>query len=110
MSPTNLMIRNTQSPGDIVVLSATLRDLHIAHPGKYLTGVNVSPGAEHIFYNNPQITTIFRGRGRKVPGWRQFVSHYPLIKRSNQERKHFLWGFMLDMNIFDDPPEIRFFL
>lgn len=93
----NLMIRNTQSPGDIVVLSAAIRDLHIAHPGKYATAVNVSPGAEHIFFNNPNVRRIIKGRG-KEPGWRQFVAHYPLIKRCNQERKHFLWGFGLDMN------------
>lgn len=86
-----LVIRNTQSPGDILVLSAALRDLHIAHPGMYETDVWVSPGAEHIFWHNSDITTIHSARPPR--GLKHFVAHYPLIKQSNQQRKHFLWGF-----------------
>lgn len=88
---TRLVIRNTQSPGDILVLSAALRDLHIAHPGMYETDIWVSKGAEHIYWHNSDITTI---HGTRPPhGLKHFVAHYPLIKQSNQQRKHFLWGF-----------------
>lgn len=88
---TRLVIRNTQAPGDILVLSAAIRDLHLAHPGLYETDIWVSAGAEHIYWHNSDITTI---HGNRPPhGLKHFVAHYPLIKQSNQQRKHFIWGF-----------------
>ena len=93
-----LLIRNTQAPGDVTVLSAMIRDLHRCHPGKFDTAVSVAPGAGHVFYENPFISSIAERRQPKTPGYTQFVAHYPLIKRSNQERKHFIWGFIEDAN------------
>ena len=37
-----LILRNFQSPGDIVMLTAAVRDLHRAHPGEFLTDVRTS--------------------------------------------------------------------
>lgn len=89
--PSRIIVRNAQAPGDILVLSAAIRDLHIAHPGLYETDICVSKGAEHIYWNNPDITTI---HGPRPPsGIKTFVAHYPLIRHSNQQRKHFIWGF-----------------
>ena len=34
-----IILRNRQSPGDIVVLSAAVRDLHLTYPGQFLTDV-----------------------------------------------------------------------
>lgn len=84
-----ILIRNTQSPGDIVVLTALIRDLHRLYPGEFLTGVEVSKGAEGIFDHNPDISpkAMFK-RTEK------FVAKYPLIHKSNQSGKHFLWGFV----------------
>ena len=92
-----LLIRNTQSPGDIVVLSAAIRDLHLRHPGKFDVSLSVSPGAEHVYYHNPYIKKVSPAAGRGTKGT-QFVAHYPLIKQCNQQRKHFLWGFIEHMN------------
>jgi hypothetical protein len=40
-----LILRNFQSPGDILMLTAAVRDLHRAHPGEFLTDVRTScPG------------------------------------------------------------------
>ena len=33
MAPEKLILRNFQSPGDIVMLTAAVRDLHRAYPG-----------------------------------------------------------------------------
>lgn len=88
---TRLVVRNTQAPGDILVLSAALRDLHIAHPGLYNTDIWVSRGAEEIYWNNPDVDMVHKNR--PPPGSKHFVAHYPLIKSCNQQRKHFLWGF-----------------
>lgn len=92
-----LIIRNTQSPGDIVVLTAMLRDLAIRHPGKFDINMTVSPGSEHIFWNNPHIKNASPIRKQTMKG-QQFVAHYPLIHQSNQAKKHFLWGFIEHMN------------
>ena len=81
-----LIIRNTQSPGDYVVLSAAIRDIHKAYPGRYAIGVDVPERA--VFMANPYVDLNLRGGGRKI------VAKYPLIGRCNQERRHFLWGFV----------------
>jgi ADP-heptose:LPS heptosyltransferase len=85
-----LILRNTQSPGDYIVLSAAIRDLHKAYPGRFLVGVDVPERT--IFQGNPHVDLGLRGGGRKL------VAKYPLIKSSNQERLHFLWGFVKYLN------------
>jgi hypothetical protein len=40
--PRRLILRNFQSPGDIVMLTAAVRDLHRAHPGELLADVRTS--------------------------------------------------------------------
>jgi len=94
-----LLVRNNQAPGDIIVLSAALRDLEVAHPGKFAPEIWVSKGAEEIFWNNPDISKIFPGNaridGRGALMWR---AEYPLIKTCNQQRKHFILGFIEHIN------------
>ena len=85
-----LIIRNTQSPGDYIVLSAALRDLHKAYPGRFVIGVDVPERA--VFQGNPHIDMTLRAGGRKI------VAKYPLIKVSNQSKLHFLWGFIQHLN------------
>jgi ADP-heptose:LPS heptosyltransferase len=94
-----LIIRNNQAPGDIIVLSAALRDLEIAHPGKYAPEVWVSRGAEEIYWNNPSIARIHPGQRRADGrGATMYRAQYPLIKTCNQQRKHFILGFIEHMN------------
>lgn len=94
-----LIVRNNQAPGDIIVLSAALRDLERAHPGRYATEVVVSRGAEHIFWNNPKIVSAqpssIRPDSRDAVVYR---AQYPLIRSCNQQRKHFILGFIEHMN------------
>ena len=94
-----LIVRNNQAPGDIIVLSAALRDLEIAHPGKYAQEIWVSKGAEEIYWNNPNVTRIHPG-GRRADGRGavMYRAQYPLIKSCNQQRKHFILGFVEHMN------------
>ena len=94
-----LIIRNTQAPGDILVLSAAIRDLHIAHPGLFDTEIWVSAGAEHIYYNNPNITAIHGKAARRAGAQLVTAGYSAAIKRCNQDKgKHFLWGFVDDLN------------
>ena len=93
-----LVVSNMQAPGDIIVLSAAIRDLHLAHPGLFAPEIWVSPGAEHVYWHNPNVSMI-HGKTAKRAG-AQFVraGYSEAIKRSNQTKKHFMWGFIEDLN------------
>ena len=93
-----LVIRNTQAPGDIIVLSAAIRDLHRCHPGEYETSVSVSKGAEQVYWHNPDVKQCLPMANYKVAEAQTFVAKYPLIHKSNQQQVHFLWGFIRYMN------------
>ena len=87
-----LILRNFQSPGDIVMLTAAVRDLHRAHPGEFLTDVRTSCPA--LWEHNPHVTPI----ADDEPGVEVIDCHYPLIHRSNQVPCHFLHGFPAYLN------------
>ena len=67
---TRLILQNRLSPGDILVMTAALRSLHKAYPGRFQTDVESPCSA--IFENNPYITKL-NGDGQKID------MHYPLI-------------------------------
>jgi len=88
--PERVVIRNTQSPGDIVILSAAVRDLCRAHPRRFAFSMDLSCPA--VFHSNPNVVGFSKGAGRCV------VAQYPGIHRSNQRRDHFIWSFIDDLN------------
>jgi ADP-heptose:LPS heptosyltransferase len=53
-----IIFQNPLAPGDILVSTCAIRDLHKAYPGEYLTDIRCPTGAEQIFENNPYITKI----------------------------------------------------
>jgi ADP-heptose:LPS heptosyltransferase len=84
-----IQIRNTQSPGDYVVLSAALRDISLMYPDRYRFSVFVP---EPMFYlYNPHVSL-------SSPGAKRIVAQYPLVNESNQQHVHFLWGFLEFLN------------
>jgi ADP-heptose:LPS heptosyltransferase len=87
MAPRRLILKCAMSPGDIVMLTAAVRDLHRAHPGKFITDVRTATA--EIWENNPQITRL----DESEPGVEVIDMHYPLIHRSNQSPYHFIHGF-----------------
>ncbi len=87
-----LILRNWQSPGDIVMLTAAVRDLHLAYPGRFQTDVRTPCPA--LWEHNPWITPLRDDE----PGVRLVECHYPLIHRSNQAPYHFLHGFIDHLN------------
>jgi len=89
-SPRKVVFRNFQSPGDILMMTAMVRDLHRSHPGRFLTDVRTPCPA--LWENNPYLTPLSEEqRGVKV-----LDVAYPLIHRSNQEPWHFLHGMIHD--------------
>jgi ADP-heptose:LPS heptosyltransferase len=87
-----LILRNFQSPGDIVMLTAAVRDLHRAHPGEFLTDVRTSCPA--LWANNPYLTAL----RETDPDVEVVDCHYPLIHQSNTVPCHFLHGFPAYLN------------
>gem|GEM_PF-3116124 len=87
-----LILRNHQSPGDIVMLTAAVRDLHLAHPGEFLTDVRTS--CPDLWLYNPHLTALTE----TDPEVEVVECHYPLIHRSNQTPYHFVHGFIEYLN------------
>jgi hypothetical protein len=52
-----LILANPLAPGDILMSTSAIRDLHKAYPGEYVTDIRCPTGCEQIFYNNPSTGT-----------------------------------------------------
>ncbi|HWN95705.1 MAG TPA: glycosyltransferase family 9 protein [Methylomirabilota bacterium] len=87
MGKRKLILRNFLSPGDLVMLTAAVRDLHRNYPGQFITDVRTS--CPELWEHNPHITPL-RESGRGV---RQIDCEYPLIDRSNEAPYHAIHGF-----------------
>jgi ADP-heptose:LPS heptosyltransferase len=87
-----LILTNFQSPGDIVMLTAAVRDLHRSHPNRFLTDVRTCCPA--LWEHNPHVTPL----DENDPEVTVIPCEYPLIHRSNQEPVHFLRAFPAFLN------------
>jgi ADP-heptose:LPS heptosyltransferase len=83
-----LILRNFQSPGDIVMLTAAVRDLHLTYPGHFVTDVRTS--CPELWEHNPYLTPLTEGDA----GVEIFDCDYPLIHQSNDAPYHFIHGFI----------------
>jgi ADP-heptose:LPS heptosyltransferase len=87
-----LLFTNNLAPGDVVVASALLRDLHRRYPGEYKTGYKGT--CREYFDYAPHMDNIPRADGDT-----QVIKlSYDFIHKSNQERMHFLYGYYHDFN------------
>ena len=82
-----LILRNFQSPGDIIMLTAAVRDLHRCHPGKFLTDVRTPCPA--LWENSPYLIPL----AEDDPDVQTIDCHYPLIHQANTLPFHFLHAF-----------------
>jgi ADP-heptose:LPS heptosyltransferase len=87
-----LILVNFQSPGDVVMLTAAVRDLHHCYPNQFLTDVRT--GSPELWENNPYLTPL----EVNDPDVQVLECHYPLIGCSNQRPVHFLNGFIEYLN------------
>ena len=87
-----LILRNFQSPGDIVMLTAAVRDLHLTYPGEFLTDVRTS--CPELWEHNPCLTPLREDE----EGVEILDCEYPLVNKSNQAPFHFIHGFIQDLN------------
>lgn len=86
------IFQSFQAPGDIVMLTAAVRDLHKCYPNQFVTDVCTS--CPEIWQHNPYVTPL----RRTDPEVRVLECHYPLIRQSNQVPVHFLHGFISYLN------------
>ena len=87
-----LILRNFQSAGDIVMLTAAVRDLHRSYPGEFFTDVR-TPFPD-LWAFNPYITPL----REDDPDVEVVDCHYPLIDQCNNTPCHFLHGFPSYLN------------
>ncbi|MEZ6129157.1 MAG: glycosyltransferase family 9 protein [Planctomycetaceae bacterium] len=84
-----LVLKSFQSPGDILMMTAAVRDLMSAHPGQF--AVDVRTSADDLWENNPYLTPLDEdGVGVEV-----FDMHYPLVHEANTRPLHFIHGYPL---------------
>jgi len=82
-----LIFKNFQAPGDIVMMTAAIRDLHMNFPNKYITDVRTN--SMPIWESNRYITKL----NENDPDVEVHNLEYNLIHQSNQGPFHFSEGF-----------------
>ncbi|HWH70006.1 MAG TPA: glycosyltransferase family 9 protein [Candidatus Sulfotelmatobacter sp.] len=87
-----LLLKCGLSPGDIVMLTAAVRDLHQWYPGQYQTDVRTV--CSELWEHNPYITPL----SEEDPEVEQIECSYPLINRCNEAPYHCLHGFIEFLN------------
>jgi ADP-heptose:LPS heptosyltransferase len=90
MGGRKIILKNHQSPGDILMLTAAVRDLKLSHPN---IQVDVRTSASEIWENNPYLTKL----DEKNKNVKTYKVDYPLIHTSNQGQHHFIHGFRYDI-------------
>ena len=85
--PERLVLSSHLSPGDILMLTAAVRDLHRGYPGRFETAIE-TPTPE-LWEHNPWIARPIDVGGE----WRRIEMQYPLINHSNQRPVHFIQGY-----------------
>lgn len=85
-----LTLRNGQSPGDILMLTAAVRDLARAHPGRF--DVRVSTPCPALWENNPHAVHVDDPGPDAIE-----VGYAEAIQSSNQAPRHFVRGFAMEL-------------
>ncbi len=85
----HIILKNNLSPGDILMLTAAVRDLHLTFPGEFQTDVRTS--CSELWDNNPYLTPL----ADDDPEVTVVNCEYPLIHQSNQLPYHFIHAFRL---------------
>jgi ADP-heptose:LPS heptosyltransferase len=80
------------SPGDVLMLTAAVRDLHLTYPRHFL--IDVRTPCPALWENNPYLTAL----DENAKDVRIVECHYPLIHQSNSVPYHFVHGFRLFLN------------
>jgi ADP-heptose:LPS heptosyltransferase len=91
MQPEKLLLTNFQSLGDVLMLTAAVRDLKLAYPNDY--EIHVNTGHPEIWENNPNVIVEPISPHATIQGMRKISCHYPTINHSNRLPRHFVEAF-----------------
>ena len=80
----SLLLKCGLSPGDVMVMTAAVRDLHLAHPGEFETAVETTCAA--VWEHNPHVVEASADA-------ETIDMHYPSINQSNARPRHFIEGY-----------------
>jgi ADP-heptose:LPS heptosyltransferase len=58
LKPEKLVLRARVFPGDLLMLTSAIRDLHLAHPGRFVTDVDTT--CRQIWQHNPYVERVDR--------------------------------------------------
>lgn len=85
-----VFFKNYQSPGDIMMITAAVRDLKLSYPE---IDIAVDTACPEIWENNPHVVK-FEEKDKDVE---VYNLDYPLIHESNEGQYHFIHGFRKDI-------------
>lgn len=89
---TKFILKNHQCPGDILMLSACIRDIKVWYPNMK---IGIDTTCNDIFENNPHISDL----RENSPDVTKLKMDYEIIHQSNQNmNQHFIHGFIFDFN------------
>lgn len=83
----SLVLINGRRPGDLTVMSAAIRDLHLAFPGRYRVWIATS--RDEIFSHHPGVLPGNVSGSPPVDATRIDLGSVPLIQRSNENLHHY---------------------
>ncbi len=85
-----LILRCWYSLGDIVLLTAAVRDLHRAYPGQFLTDVRTP--FDELWLHNPWLTPLRDDEAETIE------CDFALLEESNRAPYHVIHSFIEDLN------------
>lgn len=85
-----VIFKNGQSPGDILMLTATVRDLKLSYPNIL---IDVRTPCDAIWENNPHLTKLEENDNDVEV----YEVGYPIVHNSNKGAYHFIHGFRKDI-------------
>lgn len=88
----NLIFRNRQAPGDVLMITAAVRELHMQYPGRFVTDV-MTTVQEHIWANNPYLTPLTRENAKTIQ-----MRYGEYLRNGNKSRLHFMTAFPMYLN------------
>ncbi len=87
-----LILSNKLSPGDVVMLTAAVRDLHLSYPGQFSTDLRTPFPA--LWEHNPNVVSLDENDSEVVA----IECRYPLIDQANTTPHHCIHGFIQHLN------------
>ena len=94
-----IVFAHGRAPGDVLMLSAGIRDFHALFPS---IALNVETKFPELFFNNPHIDATVKRGG---PGVEFYRVGYPVIQGCNEGNVHFTMAFLLNMISIADAHE-----